>query len=72
QIQLFYTFMKGYPDQNDIKRIDKSLRELRKQSDSITARNLLELSCKRINAIYNEDSQLASELAKQIETMENV
>ncbi len=72
QIQLFYTFMKGYPDQNDIKRIDKSLRELRKQSDSITARNLLELSCKRISAIYNEDSQLASELAKQIETMENV
>ena len=70
QIQLFYAFMKGYPDQNDIKRIDKSLRELRKQSDSITARNLLELSCKRISAIYNEDSQLASELAKQIETME--
>ena len=72
QIQLFYTFMKGYPDQNDIKRIDKSLRELRKQSDSIEARNLLELSCKRINAIYNEDSQLASELAKQIETIERV
>ena len=72
QIQLFYTFMKGYPDQSDIKRIDKALRELRKQSDSIAARNLLELSCKLINAIYNEDSQLASELAKQIETMENV
>ena len=71
QIQLFYTFMKGYPDQNDVKRIDKALRELRKQSDSIEARNLLELSCKRINAIYNEDSQLASELSKQIETMEN-
>ena len=72
QIQLFYTFMKGYPDQKDIQRIDKALRELRKQSDSITARNLLELSCKRINAIYNEDSQLASELAKQIETIERV
>ena len=72
QIQLFYTFMKGYPDQNDIIRIDKSLRELRKQSDSIAARNLLELSCKRINAIYNEDPQLASELAKQIETIERV
>lgn len=71
QIQLFYTFMKGYPDQSDIKRIDKALRALRKQGDSIEARNLLELSCKRINAIYNEDSQLASELSKQIETIEN-
>ena len=70
QIQLFYTFMKGYPDQNDIKRIDKALRALRKQGDSIEARNLLELSCKRINAIYNEDSQLANELSKQIETIE--
>ena len=72
QIQLFYTFMKGYPDQKDIQRIDKALRELRKQSDSIEARNLLELSCKRINAIYNEDSQLASEISKKIEMIENV
>ena len=71
QIQLFYTFMKGYPDQSDIKRIDKALRVLRKQGDSIEARNLLELSCKRINAVYNEDSQLANELSKQIETIEN-
>ena len=70
QIQLFYTFMKGYPDQKDIERIDRALRELRKQSDSIEARNLLELSCKRISAIYNEDTQLASELSKQIEMME--
>ena len=72
QIQLFYAFMKGYPDQKDIERIDKALRELRKQSDSIEARNLLELSCKRINAIYNEDSQQASELGKQIEAIEGV
>ena len=71
QIQLFYTFMKGYPDQNDIERIDKALRILRKQSDSIEARKLLELSCQRINAIYNEDSLLASELSKKIETIEN-
>jgi hypothetical protein len=72
QIQLFYAFMKGYPDQKDVKRIDKALRELRKQSDSIEARNLLELSCKRINAIYNEDSLQASELGKQIEAIEGV
>ena len=72
QIQLFYTFMKGYPDQNDIERIDKALRILRKQSDSIEARKLLELSCQRISAIYNEDSQLASELSKKIDTIENV
>jgi hypothetical protein len=70
QIQLFYTFMKGYPDQKDVERIDNALRELRKQSDSIEARNLLELSCKRINAIYNEDSQLADMLSKQIEDIE--
>lgn len=72
QIKLFYAFMKGYPDQKDIKRIDKSLRELRKQGDSIEARNLLELSCKRINAIYNEDSQLANEFTKLIEEIEGV
>jgi hypothetical protein len=72
QIQLFYTFMKGYPDQNDIERIDKALRILRKQSDSIEARNLLELSCQRISAIYNENSQLANELGKQIQAIEGI
>ncbi|MBR2090278.1 MAG: hypothetical protein IJ905_07930 [Fibrobacter sp.] len=62
--------MLDYIEQHDSDAFKQHDEKVRKQGDSIEARNLLELSCKRINAIYNEDSQLASELSKQIETIE--
>ncbi|MCQ2122265.1 MAG: hypothetical protein MJY78_10625 [Fibrobacter sp.] len=69
QIGLFYNFMKSYPQQIDVTRIDHALRELRKQSDSIKARQLLELSCKKISAIYNENAKLAEEIEQEISTL---
>lgn len=66
QVQQFFTFMKGYPDQNDIKRIDISLREIRNQRDSMVARQLLELSCKKVCAVYDEDSALAQKISQDI------
>lgn len=66
QVQQFFAFMKGYPDQKDIKRIDIALREIRNQHDSLVARQLLELSCKKVCAVYDEDSVLAQQIAQQI------
>ncbi|MCQ2125720.1 MAG: hypothetical protein MJZ25_16215 [Fibrobacter sp.] len=66
QVQQFFTFMKGYPDQNDIKRIDISLREIRNQRDSMVARQLLELSCKKVCAVYDEDAALAQKISQDI------
>ena len=66
QIKLFYEFMKGYPTQADIKLIDLALRDLRSQKDSALARKVLELGCKKIDAIYNENTQMANEIAQEI------
>lgn len=69
QINLFYNFMKDYPQQIDITRVDNAIRELRKQSDNHIARKLLELSCKKINAIYSEDTKSAEELEAEITSL---
>lgn len=66
QVQQFFEFMKAYPDQKDIKRIDIALREIRTQRDSMIARQLLELSCKKVCAVYDENSALAQQIAQQI------
>jgi len=66
QIKLFYDFMKGYPAQADIKLIDLAIRDLRSQKDSALARRILELGCQKIDAIYNEDTQKANEIAQEI------
>lgn len=66
QVQQFFEFMKGYPDQNDVKRIDIALKEIRTQRDSLVARKLLELSCKKVCAIYDEDYKLAQDINQQI------
>lgn len=66
QIDSFYKFMKDYPQQIDVSRVDHAIRELRKQGDSVSARKLLELSCKKIVAIYNENNKLAEEIENQI------
>lgn len=66
QVQQFFAFMKGYPDQNDIKRIDIALREIRTQRDSMVARRLLELSCKKVCAVYDEDSARAQQISQEI------
>jgi hypothetical protein len=66
QIALFYKFMKNYPEQRDIKLIDGAIRELRRQSDNQGARRLLELGCKKVNAIYNEDIKGAEEINQEI------
>lgn len=65
QIRKLFTFMKGYPDERDIKRIDISLRELR-DADSTVARKMLELSCKKVCAVYDEDLKKAQEIEQQI------
>jgi hypothetical protein len=69
QIALFYNFMKDYPQQEDITRVDKAIQKLRKQSDDQAARKMLELSCKKINAIYNEDTKSAELLEAEIESI---
>lgn len=69
QINLFYNFMKDYPQQTDISRVDMAIRELRKQSDSQEARKLLELSCQKINAIYSENTKVADEIEAEIRTI---
>lgn len=69
QIGLFYNFMKDYPQQIDVSRVDHAIRKLRKQSDNQVARTLLELSCKKINAIYSENTKAAEELEAKIETL---
>ena len=66
QVQLFYKFMKSYPEQRDVKLIDGAIRELRKKGGDQSARKLLELGCKKINALYNEDIKGAEELNQQI------
>ncbi len=58
--------MKSYPEQRDVKLIDGAIRELRKQGGDQSARKLLELGCKKINALYNEDIKGAEELNQQI------
>ena len=69
QIKLFYDFMKSYPSQLDVKRIDASLRILREQSDNKFGRKVLELSCKKINAIYNEDTKSAEQIETEITSL---
>jgi hypothetical protein len=66
QIKLFYDFMKGYPAQADIKLIDLAIRDLRNQKGSALARRILELGCQKIDAIYNENTQKANEIAEEI------
>lgn len=66
QIDLLYNFMKSYPQQIDISRVDHAIRELRRQGDNQSARMLLELSCKKIVAIYNEDTKGAEEIEAKI------
>ena len=69
QVALFYKFMKSYPEQIDIKRIDASLRMLREQGDNELARKVLELSCKKINALYNEDTKSAEKFETEITSL---
>ena len=66
QIKLFYEFMKDYPDKEDLKRIDAALRSLRLKSDDKDARKLLELSCQKVNALYNENPRRAKEIENEI------
>ena len=70
QIALFYKFMKGYPYSTDGKRIDKAVPLLREQRSSTQARQLLELCCLKISAVYNEDKPLAKELELAIKVSE--
>lgn len=65
QMIKFFEFMKAYPETADILRIDMALRELRHQ-DSTVARKLLELSCQKVCAVYDEDSKKAQDIEKQI------
>ena len=69
QVALFYNFMKDYPEPLDVKRIDASLRILREQSDNKLGRKVLELSCKKINALYNEDAKTAEQIEAQITSL---
>lgn len=69
QIDSFYNFMKDYPQQIDVSRVDHAIRELRRKSDSKEARMLLEFTCKKINAIYSEDTKTAEELEAEIESL---
>ena len=66
QIVKFFEFMKGYPNANDVFRIDIALRELRIKRDSVVARKLLELSCQKICAVYDEDKRKADQIDKAI------
>ncbi|OWV05762.1 MULTISPECIES: hypothetical protein [unclassified Fibrobacter] len=66
QIKQFYQFMKGYPVQADVKLIDLAIRDLRARRDNAMVRKLLELGCKKIVAVYNEDPRLADEIGEQI------
>ena len=61
--------MKDYPQQEDITRVDHAIRELRKRGDNQSARKLLELSCKKINSIYSEDTKTAEKLEAEIKTI---
>ena len=69
QIALFYNFMKDYPQQEDITRVDHAIRELRRKGDNQSARKLLELSCKKINSIYSEDTRTAEKIEAEIKTI---
>ena len=69
QIALFYNFMKDYPQQEDITRVDHAIRELRRKGDNQSARKLLELSCKKISSIYSEDTKTAEKLEAEIKTI---
>lgn len=69
QIQLFYNFMKDYPQQVDVERVDKAIRELRKQGDNQSARELLEFSSKKIIAIYSEDTKTAEDFEEKIQRL---
>ena len=69
QISSFYNFMKSYPQPQDIDRIDSALRALRKQSDNQKARKILELGCKKINAVYNDDNKAAEETEIAIQAL---
>lgn len=68
QMSKFFEFMKVYPETADIMRIDMALRELRHQ-DSNVARKLLELSCQKVCATYDEDNRRAAEIDKEIKDM---
>ena len=69
QVALFYKFMKDYPEPLDVKRIDASLRILREQSDNKLGRKVLELSCKKISALYNEDAKTAEQIEAEITSL---
>ena len=65
QMGKFFEFMKAYPDTRDIIRIDMALKELRHQ-DSNVARKMLELSCQKVCAVYDENSKRAQEIEGSI------
>ena len=69
QVKLLYNFMKSYPEQLDVKRIDSSLRMLREEGNNRLARKVLELSCKKISALYNEDAKAAERFENEITSL---
>ena len=46
-----------------------NLRILREQSDNKFGRKVLELSCKKISAIYNEDTKSAEQIETEITSL---
>lgn len=69
QIEHFYEFMKGYPDQIDVRRIDTAIRMLRENKNDKNALKVLELGCKKINALYNEDVKKAEEFEIELKLL---
>ena len=69
QVKLLYKFMKDYPEPLDVKRIDASLRMLREEGNNRLARKVLELSCKKISALYNEDAKAAERFENEITSL---
>lgn len=69
QVKLLYKFMKDYPEPLDVKRIDASLRMLREEGNNELARKVLELSTKKICALYNEDAKAAETFEAEITSL---
>jgi len=70
-ITKFYSFMKSYPEIEDVVQMDHSIRVLRANQGDSKARERLELLGQKISATYQEDFEKASKYKKRLEMLEN-
>lgn len=71
RIRRFYEFMKPYPQQDDIRKTDLTIRDLRRNFKNAKALRRLELLSQKIGAIYHENFERVPALQKELDLLDS-